>query len=78
MAGLRGAWGGVAKLVFRTREVRVSRIPSVEQAVAVIKIGGSILKDARAYRRAAVFVRNRRTGRRRRRSWLWWCPRSRG
>ncbi|HYL68176.1 MAG TPA: hypothetical protein VEX69_03340 [Candidatus Limnocylindria bacterium] len=30
-----------------------------EQPVAVIKIGGSILTSARAYRSAAVFVRNR-------------------
>lgn len=29
------------------------------ERVAVIKIGGSILTDARAYRRAALFVRNR-------------------
>ncbi len=29
------------------------------EPVAVIKIGGSILTDARAYRRAAEFVRNR-------------------
>lgn len=39
----------------------MSWIPSVEVggAVAVIKIGGSILTNASAYRRAAVFVRNR-------------------
>ena len=30
------------------------------QAISVIKIGGSILTSARAYRRAAAFVRNRR------------------
>ncbi|MGH9712079.1 MAG: hypothetical protein ACRD5M_02115 [Candidatus Acidiferrales bacterium] len=30
-----------------------------EEPIAVIKIGGSILRGARAYRRAAVFVRNR-------------------
>src|SRR5271155_4092933 len=37
----------------------MSRIPSAERAVAVIKIGGSILTNARAYRRGAIFVRNR-------------------
>lgn len=37
----------------------MSRISSVEPTVAVIKIGGSILTNARAYRRAAIFVRNR-------------------
>src|ERR1700688_1199648 len=29
------------------------------EPIAVIKIGGSILTNARAYRRAALFVRNR-------------------
>jgi len=37
----------------------MTRIPSGNEAIAVIKIGGSILKNARAYRRAAIFVRNR-------------------
>ena len=29
------------------------------EPIAVIKIGGSILKNSQAYRRAAVFIRNR-------------------
>ena len=29
------------------------------EPIAVVKIGGSILKNARAYRRAAIFIRNR-------------------
>lgn len=33
--------------------------PVEAEPIAVIKIGGSILKNAAAYRRAAVFVRNR-------------------
>jgi aspartate kinase len=37
----------------------MSRNSSANQAVAVIKIGGSILTNARAYRRAAIFVHNR-------------------
>jgi aspartate kinase len=32
---------------------------SADCTIAVIKIGGSILKNARAYRRAALYVRNR-------------------
>jgi aspartate kinase len=33
--------------------------PQEAQPIAVIKIGGSILKNARAYRRVAIFIRNR-------------------
>lgn len=33
--------------------------PSEAGPVAVIKMGGSILKNARAYQRAAIFIRNR-------------------
>lgn len=36
----------------------MSESPSPEGPIAVIKLGGSILTSARAYRRAAVFVRN--------------------
>lgn len=37
----------------------MSEVSSDGAPVAVIKIGGSILRNARAYRRAATFVRNR-------------------
>lgn len=37
----------------------MSKTLPAERPVAVIKIGGSILTGARAYRRAAIFVRNR-------------------
>ena len=37
----------------------VSEIPLTSGSVAVIKIGGSILTNARAYRRAAAFVCSR-------------------
>jgi aspartokinase len=36
----------------------MSEPSSAEGPVAVIKLGGSILTSARAYRRAAIFVRN--------------------
>lgn len=39
--------------------MRMSRNLPAERPVAVIKIGGSILTSAKAYRRAAIFVRNR-------------------
>jgi aspartate kinase len=56
---MRGAFGAVVKPISQAREAGMSRIPTANQAVAVIKIGGSILTNARAYRRAAIFVRNR-------------------
>lgn len=37
----------------------MSEVDPAGEPIAVIKIGGSILTNARAYRRAAVFVRNR-------------------
>src|ERR1700690_1297849 len=37
----------------------MSEVSPAGEPVAVIKIGGSILTNARAYRRAALFVRNR-------------------
>jgi len=40
--------------------MRMSRNLPTERRVAVIKIGGSILTSAKAYRRAALFVCNRR------------------
>ena len=46
--------------LFRSqRENYMSDSLSADCTIAVIKIGGSILKNARAYRRAARYVRNR-------------------
>src|SRR5271157_4020505 len=41
-------------------DTEMSQALQAEQAIAVIKIGGSVLTSPRAYRRAAAFVRNHR------------------
>jgi aspartate kinase len=55
-------YGAEADFIPHHREKYMSRSSSWSERTVVIKLGGSILVSPKAYKRAALFVRNRRRG----------------